>query len=178
MFNSARIKGSLRAEAYRRKVPILVFEGGRPLEFAEDVIEVGVDGTLRVLAALGMVQPEVASRARTEPSEATMARWLRAGRSGIMRLETSLGERVEKGDVLARISDPLSGRRRSVTAPFAGIVFAQTTTPLVYQGDAVLRLAPLAKGKKRTPAAKKKAPSRKKPVKKSPVKKKPPVSPS
>jgi predicted deacylase len=187
MFNSARIKGSLRAEAYRRKIPILVFEGGRPLEFDADVIEAGVDGTLRVLAALGMVGSEAAPELARKPSEATMARWLRAGRSGIMRLETSLGERVDKGDVLAWISDPLSGRRRSVTAPIAGIVFAQTTTPLVYQGDAVLRLAPLGKKsvEKRTvkkKAAKKKAvnkraakkkPAKRRPVLKKAVKKKP-----
>ncbi|MCZ6506594.1 MAG: succinylglutamate desuccinylase/aspartoacylase family protein [Acidobacteria bacterium] len=141
MFDSARIKGSLRAEAYRRKIPILVFEGGQTLEFAEDVISVGVEGTLRVLAALGMVEPAATPEADGQSAEATTTRWLRAGRSGILHLETSLGDQVAKGDLLAWISDPFSGRRRSLRAPFAGVVFAQTTTPLVYQGDAILRLA-------------------------------------
>jgi len=141
MFNSPRIKGSLRAEAHRRGLPILVFEGGQPLEFAADVIEVGVAGTLRVLAALGMIAPESAPKRKRRSAEAKTARWLRAGRSGILHLQTSLGERVAEGQVLAWINDPFSGRKRSITAPFAGVVFAQTTVPMVYQGDAVLRLA-------------------------------------
>jgi predicted deacylase len=144
VYNAGRIVGSLRAEAHRRKIPILVFEGGEPLRFAADVIEIGVQGTLRVLEALGMWKSSSVPPA--EPSrEAKVTRWLRAGRSGILGLETSLGQGVQKGEILARIADPFSGRRRIVRAPFSGLVFSQTTNPLVYQGDAILRLAKLAK---------------------------------
>jgi uncharacterized protein len=139
LFDAVRIKGSLRAVAYRRKIPILVFEGGEPLEFAADVIAEGVEGTLRVLAALGMIAE--APPPRHPPALATATRWLRAQRSGLLHLETELGRQVVKGEVLGWISDPFSSRRRSVRAPFAGMICAATTTPLVYQGDAVLRLA-------------------------------------
>lgn len=157
MFDSPRIKGSLRAEAFRRKMPILVFEGGQPLEFDESVIEVGVAGTLRVLSALGMIEPASATTTRRRSPEAKTTRWLRAGRSGILHLETSLGDKVAEGEVLAWINDPFSGRRRSITAPFAGVVFALTTVPMVYQGDAVLRLAQVraTKARKVSSAAKK-----------------------
>ncbi|MDH3403625.1 MAG: succinylglutamate desuccinylase/aspartoacylase family protein [Acidobacteriota bacterium] len=153
IYDPGRIVGSLRAAAYRRKIPILVYEGGEPSRFADDVIETGVQGTLRVLAALGMWE----GRELPPPQpcyEATVARWLRAGRSGILGLETALGDRVQKGQVLARIADPFSGRRRVVRAPFSGLVFSLTTNPLVYQGDAILRLVRLEK----RPPRKKRAP--------------------
>jgi predicted deacylase len=141
MFESPLIKGSLRAEAKRRGIPILVFEGGQPLDFSDSVIESGVAGTLRVLAALDMIEPAAAPPPSRPSDEAKTTHWLRAARSGILHLETSLGAEVAKGDVLAWISDPFSPRQRLITAPFSGVVFAQTTVPMVYQGDAVLRLA-------------------------------------
>lgn len=153
MFESPLIKGSLRAEANRRKIPILVFEGGQPLDFTDSVIEAGVAGTLRVMAALGMITS--APRAKRRSAEAKTTRWLRAGRSGILHLKTSLGAKVAEGEVLAWISDPFFGRERLITAPFAGVVFAQTTVPLVYQGDAVLRLAQVRRRSVRKKPAKK-----------------------
>ena len=156
MYESPRIKGSLRAEAFRRGMPMLVFEGGEPLDFTESVIEVGVAGTLRVLATLGMIDRDAAPPVRRRSLEAISTRWLRAGRSGILHLEAALGETIREGDVLAWINDPFSGRRRSIFAPFDGVVFALTTTPLVYQGDAILRLAQVREQKppKRKPAGK------------------------
>lgn len=160
MFDSSRIRGSLRAEAFRRELPMLVFEGGQPLEFTENVIEVGVAGTLRVLAALGMIDRDGDAAGEGRSPEAKATRWLRAGRSGILHLEVALGDTVAEGEVLAWINDPFSGRRRSIAAPFAGVVFALTTVPMVYQGDAVLRLAQVRTdqaGKAKKKPARKKA---------------------
>ncbi len=145
IFNAKRIVGSLRAEAHRREIPILVFEAGEPLRFDERSIEMGVHGTLRVMAALGMV-PETIAPPPPPTVEATRAVWLRATRSGILHLATSMGEVTRKGEVLARIANPFSGRRRILRAPFDGLVFAQSTNPLVYQGDAILHLARIRGG--------------------------------
>jgi len=170
MYDSPRIKGSLRAEAFRREMPILVFEGGEPLDFDPTVIEAGVSGTLRVLAALGMIDAKSAPTAKRRSPEAKRTRWLRAGRSGILHLEAKLGDRVREGDVVARVNDPFSGRRRSVVAPFGGVVFALTTTPMVYQGDAVLRLAEVRSTKGRKAKARK-TKARKTKARRSPAKK-------
>ena len=142
-FHARTIPGSLREVAGKRKIPIVVFEGGEPLRFADDVIEIGVAGTLRVLRELDMWDDS--ELAPAPPARwAEKASWLRAGRSGILHLETSLGDSVAKGDIVARISDTFSGRRRILRAPFDGMILAQTTIPLVYQGDAIVRLAQLA----------------------------------
>ncbi len=143
LFHAKRIVGSLRAEAYKRKIPILVFEGGEPLRFDEPSIRSGVRGTLRVLEALDMIDSEPERQRSKTTHEASKATWLRAPRSGILHLATSMGEKIAKGDILARIADPFSGRRRILRAPFDGLVFSQITNPLVYQGDAILHLAML-----------------------------------
>ncbi|HEV8630243.1 MAG TPA: succinylglutamate desuccinylase/aspartoacylase family protein, partial [Thermoanaerobaculia bacterium] len=54
MFAATEIPGSLRAAARRRGAHLLVYEAGEPLRFDEAAIRLGVDGVLRVLAAVGM----------------------------------------------------------------------------------------------------------------------------
>lgn len=140
VYKAKEIAGSLRATARRRGAVVLVFEGGEPLRFNRRVIEVGFRGTLAVLQALEMW--ETKNLAEGEPVfEARSTRWVRAGRSGIFHLEVGLGERVEKGQLLGWLSEPLADRRRGVRAPVTGVVLSHTNIPLVYQGDALVHLA-------------------------------------
>lgn len=140
MYRAKEPAGSLRAAARRQGAVVLVFEGGEPLRFNRRVIEIGVRGTLAVLGALEMWEG-AGSPPNGPVFEARSARWVRASRSGIFHLEVDLGQRVEKGQVLGWLSEPLADRRRAVRAPTAGIVLAHTNIPLVYQGDALVHLA-------------------------------------
>ncbi len=140
MFQAKEIAGSLRSAARKSGAHVLVFEGGEPQRFNPEVIEVGVAGTLRVLSALGMWRGR--KPAAAGPTyEARRTRWVRANRSGIFHLDVELGEKVEKGEVLGWISDPLTNAVRRVRSPDAGLVFAVTRSPLVYRGDALVHLA-------------------------------------
>jgi hypothetical protein len=140
VYRAKEIAGSLRATARRAGAVVLVFEGGEPLRFNREAIEVGVRGTLAVLQALDMVGAGPLTPA-PPVFEAKSTRWVRAVRSGIFHLEVELGERVEKGQVLGWLSEPLAEQRRSVRASVSGIVLAHTNIPLVYQGDALVHLA-------------------------------------
>lgn len=53
----------------------------------------------------------------------------------------TLGDRVNKGQVLAYISSPLGHEEITMNAPKDGIVIGQQTLPLVNEGDAVFHLA-------------------------------------
>lgn len=140
VYKAKEIAGSLRATARRRSAVVLVFEGGEPLRFNRRAIDVGVRGTLAVLQTLDMW--ETKNLPPVGPVfEAQSARWVRAGRSGIFHLEVDLGQRVEKGQLIGWLSEPLADRRRGVRAPFTGVVLAHTNIPLVYQGDALVHLA-------------------------------------
>lgn len=133
--------GSLRQAAGERGVTTLVYEGGQAHRFDPDAIAAGVDGTLRVLAALGMVR--VAPSAPRRPVRVDTTTWIRARRSGITRVVATLGDRVERGDPIAEIGDLLGGRPTTVRASAQGIIIGLTRDPLAHRGDAIANLGVL-----------------------------------
>jgi predicted deacylase len=86
--------------------------------------------------------PERKTKAgQKEPLVATSTSWIRAPSSGIVRLRVKLGQRVDVGQSLATISDPMGDASQKVEARFAGIVIGQTNLPLVHEGDALMHIA-------------------------------------
>jgi len=134
--NSVARDGSLREAAVASGVHVLVYEAGEPLRFNDDAIETGVSGVLRVMTALGMRIGR--SRVPGKPHiEVRVSKWIRARRSGILRLSVAVGEHVRKGQTIGVISDSFEDNKVLVKSPWAGIVIGQTVNPLVYRGDAV-----------------------------------------
>ena len=131
---------SLRAHAFDQGVPVLTYEGGQPLRFDEDCIDVGVRGTLWVLKALGMID-EAPEPAAAEPMVLEASRWLRAERGGVLELHCSIGDLVRAGQPLWTTTSPLGVERASVVAEEDGYVIGTTTLPLVQPGQAVLHVA-------------------------------------
>ncbi len=140
----ARLRdGSLREAASRDGTHVLVYEGGEPQRFNDDAIAVGVDGTFRVMTALGMLAGAEAPRAPEPSIESRATTWVRARRAGILRLDVGLGDRVATGDVLGVISDAFGEDRVRVRAPVTGMVIGHSVNPLATQGDGVIHLAEL-----------------------------------
>ncbi len=131
--------GSLRSEAEKQGIPVLTYEAGEALRFEPIAISAGFLGVKRVMQAIGMLR---ASRKRTSPPIiAKSTSWLRAESDGILRTIVTLGEKVEKGQVLAYISSPLGHSEIELRTHKGGIVIGQQTLPLVNEGDAVFHLA-------------------------------------
>lgn len=132
--------GSLRAVALDLGVPVLTFEGGQPLRFDENAIDVALRGILRVLARLDMVDgaPEPAAAA---PMVLEASRWLRAERGGVLELHVAAGDLVHAGQPLWTTTSPLGVERASIAAETDGYVIGATTLPLVQPGQAVLHVA-------------------------------------
>ncbi|MGY3570524.1 succinylglutamate desuccinylase/aspartoacylase family protein [Vibrio paucivorans] len=131
--------GSLRSEAEKLNIPVLTYEAGEALRFEPICISAGFIGVQRVMQAIGMLR---ASRKKLPtPVIAKSTSWLRAESDGILRTVVTLGEKVEKGQVLAYISAPLGHSEIELKAHKGGIVIGQQTLPLVNEGDAVFHLA-------------------------------------
>lgn len=132
--------GSLREAAGRRGIPVLIFEGGEADRFTEEATRVGIRGVLGVLRQLGMWQRSASAAPR--PSVMIQSStWLRANRSGILRLKVSLGHETSPGEILGTIADPFGDQADQVTAPHRGIIIGHTVHPVVYAGDALVHLA-------------------------------------
>lgn len=132
--------GSLRRVAVRKGIPLLVFEGGEPFRFNDSTIQMGINGTLRVLAALDMIDSDQAPQG-VASMVSSRTGWVRARQSGILRLSVGMGEYVKKGDRLGMIADPFGGGALPVVATRDGLVIGRVIQPLVHRGDAILHLA-------------------------------------
>ncbi|MCB0364465.1 MAG: succinylglutamate desuccinylase/aspartoacylase family protein [Bdellovibrionaceae bacterium] len=133
--------GSLREMAFENKIPILLFEGGEALRFEEHVIRSGLQGCMRVMRAIDMLPPLPDAKPRKKPFLAKASHWLRAPRSGCLRLKKHLGDLVKEGEILGVVSDPFDRDREEIVAKKPGVIIGVTSIPLVNQGDAILHLA-------------------------------------
>lgn len=131
--------GSLRACAAEIGIPILIYEAGEALRFDETSIRAGLRGIFNVMRHIGMLPPKERRRP-VAPVIARSTRWVRASRSGIVSSQVKLGSRVNEGDRLAAISDPIGLRDDIITAPFDGIVIGCSNLPLAHEGDALFHL--------------------------------------
>lgn len=145
MLHSEIRDGSLRHIAGERGARVLLVESGAPLRFDDWAIEPCVLGVRRVLVALGMidaVEPEPPA-----PSvECRGSGWVRARRTGILRLDAHLGQRVVLGERLGALYDSFGKTLRAVYADRDGIVIGHTEAPLVNSGDAVVHIASVVDG--------------------------------
>jgi len=142
LMHSTMRDGSLRQAATKRGIPILLYEGGEALRFDACAMAVGVEGILRMMVGLKMIELKLPQS--LYPSlEVKESKWVRAPRSGILRLRVKLGQRVDKKQVLCIISDAFGENSIKAYAPFKGLVIGHTQNPLVNQGDGILHLAVL-----------------------------------
>lgn len=140
MMHAATRDGSLRQAAAKRGIPILVYEGGEALRFDPQGIGYGVEGIIRVMVALKML-PQSSATAGDDSLQVLQTRWVRASRSGILRLSVALGDRVFKRQELGAIADTFGNHPFIVRASLDGLVIGHTQNPLVNQGDAIVHLA-------------------------------------
>lgn len=132
--------GSLRSEAEKLGISVLTYEAGEALRFEPFAINAGVKGVKQVMQHLEMITDDKTEQS-VEPVVARATRWVRAESDGILRSHVALGEKVNKGQLLASISMPTGSEEVHILAPEGGIVIGQQTLPLVNEGDAIFHIA-------------------------------------
>ena len=139
---SNQIAGSFRNACAKRGVKMLLFEGGKSMDINNDISAMGIAGTKRFLNALGMLQNK---HLLPEPEENMIiiekSQWIRAKRSGLLHDQIKVGSYVEKGAILAFISDPYGKENIAIVAPHKGYIINVNDAPIVYQGDAVFHIS-------------------------------------
>lgn len=131
--------GSLREAAGSRGIRTLVYEAGEPSRFDPISGTEAVEGTLRVLHAVGLLDKPV-EPSPYEPFRIGRSRWVRASRSGILRPSVRLGQLVRNKERLGVVSDIYGEQKAPVRAAFAGIVLGLQLNPLVHRGDALVHI--------------------------------------
>ncbi|MEO8179512.1 MAG: succinylglutamate desuccinylase/aspartoacylase family protein [Deltaproteobacteria bacterium] len=94
--------GSLRSRAMTLGKPALLYEGGEANRLDDLAIDAGVQGTLRVMAKVGLIGQSGVQEPRARTHLMRSSSWVRASRSGFCRMRVRLGELVEVGEASRR----------------------------------------------------------------------------
>ncbi|NRB11172.1 MAG: succinylglutamate desuccinylase/aspartoacylase family protein [Rickettsiaceae bacterium] len=144
IINSNFRDGSLRQTALERGVKTLLFEGGEANRYDEAVIRSAEQGVIAVLSSLNMLdkkQVKIKPLRAKEIYYAKASHWIRAPKSGSLRIRKNIGNKVDKGEVIGVISDPFGEKKEYIRAKREGVIIGITKIPLVNSGDALFHIA-------------------------------------
>lgn len=132
--------GSYQAAAAMGKPAILTESGGQGI-LDEPSIQIHLRGITNVLKHLGVLEgtPEPAQK----PVDIHQMAWLSAEKGGMFYPAVSVGQRVEKGQVLGEFRDWFGDPIGPVESPASGLVLFLVTSPAINTGDPILSVGVL-----------------------------------
>jgi predicted deacylase len=133
-----QVAGSTCGAAVAAGIPSILAEVGGQGVWREAEVEEHMDSTLRVLRHVGVLDGVVAS-APQQRSYETFA-WMRASGDGLFHVYTSVGDRVEEGQLLGRITDYFGETLQTVEAVTSGEVVFLVTSLAMNAGDPLLAI--------------------------------------
>ncbi|MAO09383.1 MAG: succinylglutamate desuccinylase [Flavobacteriaceae bacterium] len=139
---SSLLKKSYRETCDSMNIPTLLFEGGKSLESDKHIAKLGVDGIMRVLKHLDMLQDSFETpKVESKSVIIEKSKWLRAQKSGLLHVKVPCHKHVVKGEFLATITDPYGTMRFKVLSPNDGYIINVNQSPIIYQGDAIFHIS-------------------------------------
>ena len=135
-------EGTLQYEAAQRDIPMLTFKAGEAMRFNYKAIKLGVRGILSLMRKLNMLAATKGKEAKRSPVICKRSEWVYTPKSGIATNYKNLGDKVTRGEMISKVSEPL-GNSPEVTlnAPYEGVVVSVNDMPLVYEGEALFKIA-------------------------------------
>lgn len=139
---SKNIQGSFRNACTKLDVKMLLFEGGKSLDLNSKITQAGIEGSKRFLFHLDMLNPKKDADFTESPTIfIEKSNWIRAQYSGMFIGLTKVGNYINKGEILATISDPFGKVEHKVKAPNSGYLINANDASIVYQGDAIFHIS-------------------------------------
>ncbi len=140
IIHSQGVAGSLRREATKRNIPVILFEAGQANRFEGDVGQIGLMGILRVLKRLEMIDNGTIP---DEPDRVTYFKrssWLRAQKGGLFLPQAQPGDRVKAGEILGEIRSVLGEKLCDIVVEREGRILGFNLHPQVIPGRALYHL--------------------------------------
>ncbi|MFY0684364.1 MAG: succinylglutamate desuccinylase/aspartoacylase family protein [Balneola sp.] len=135
IINSKPIPKSFRNASNRRGKQILVYETGESLRFDEFGIKEGINGTLRVMKSLGMINKSVTAQ---EPEIFSNSTWIRSTYAGLFSPTVKLGDKIKEKQILGHINGAYGELHSRIIASKDGRVIGLNYCPVVNKGDAII----------------------------------------
>jgi hypothetical protein len=129
---------SLRQTAAKKNKNIIVYEGGESVRFDQFAIEQGINGTLRLMKHLKMI--DWAPEATHENKIVWSSSWARARTAGLFQPCVLGGDLISKGQLVGTLTDPFGEYKEQIKSPAKGYVVGLNNNPVVNAGDALLHI--------------------------------------
>jgi len=130
--------GTLRQAANAAGINALLYEAGEPLKFDQGSVAGGVEGSERLMEALGMLDSGLSPVAASDVFRGS--HWVRADEGGIFLGERGLGDQVEAGERIGTLTDPFSNEQVEVRSTQGGRVIGRAVDQVVLPGFALYHL--------------------------------------
>jgi predicted deacylase len=133
--------GGLRRETAKAGIPAIIYEAGEPNRFQADEIDAGTSGARNVMAYMNMTDDQGHKVPDTRVYE--RSRWIRVppDNGGFFFPDVVLGAKVEPGDELGRIIDPLTNEVFSIVSAVSGEIIGMAVPQPVLMGYALFNIA-------------------------------------
>lgn len=138
VLHSEGSRGMLRSAATEAGIPAVTFEIGGPIRLEQKEIEFGVRAIETLMNKLNMT-----SRLRvwTETQPVLYrSTWVRTNQGGFLLAKVGLGDKVQAGQALGLVRDPLSGSESTIMAHQPGRIIGLALNQQVMPGYAVFHL--------------------------------------
>lgn len=114
---------------------------GSTTEVDEEAAKETIKGIIRFLAKQGIVDYKIRGGYQSTVLTDVDLKSARTHTAGIFECIAPVGTRVEKGQVIARVLDPLDAEvKEELVAPVSGLVFFAHNEPLTYADTAVIKI--------------------------------------
>ncbi len=138
VLHSPGASGMLRDAAVKDGVIAVTVEAGGPNRLEPQAVNYGVQALETLLENLEMRK---ASRFWSAPQPVFYeSEWIRAGQGGILLSKVKLNDKVDKGEILGTVTDPISNTGSAIIAPYDGRVLGMAVNQVVHAGFAAFRI--------------------------------------
>lgn len=131
--------GTLRGAAAEIGIHAITLEVGDPSRFQRGMIRDGLTGIHNVLHYLGMLESTI-EEPEVPPIICERSQWIYTDMGGFLYVLPQVVERVEKGQVIARMLNVFGDMTKEYVSPEAGIVIGKEVNPVNQTGGRLLHL--------------------------------------
>lgn len=135
---------TMRAEAIEMGVKAITLEYGDPQIFQESMVDKGIVGISNLISMLEIQDLGLADFKET-PVVCNKSYWLYSDEGGILEVQVSLGQMLEKGQPIAVLKNIYGQNIKTYFTPEAGVVIGKNTNPAAPSGSRILHLGIIRK---------------------------------
>lgn len=130
--------GTLRRAAVDAGIAAVTLEAGESMRLQEDAVKHGVKGIRTLMNQMGMIDT-FSLWGDPEPVYYNST-WVRSDRGGILFGSVDLGDRVDEGDLLGVVTDPITNIQSEIRSPTDGRIIGMALNQVVMPGFAAFHV--------------------------------------